>query len=691
MPTSYTSLLGLALPVTGELAGQWGTTVNDYITQYVDSSVAGTQTISGTQTAVTLSVTNGSSLVTAGSGSTGSAQFQIINCTGNPAGLLTITAPASSRQYIIINATSTSQSVKIVGSGPTTGVTILSGEKAHVAWNGSDFVKIATQSGNGDFVTVDTTNLEVTNIKAKDGTAAASIADSTGVISITSNPILSGGTANGVLYLNGSKVATSGSALTFDGTVMTNETGAGVYASRDNATLRAYAGSTNGTVVDINSAGTVGITKFSINNSEQMRLTSTGLGIGTSSPSVKLDVRAPAAGIYLSSTTGTNQAALQVNNSGGDFYFGIDNSAGNTFNTGTAYAGVLWRSGANPICFVNNGSEKMRLDSSGNLGLGVTPSAWSIRALQVGSGFAAWSTGNTNARILANTYYDGAYKYVGTGRATQYEQDGYHAWYTAASGTAGNTITFTTAMTLDVSGNLVLGTTAPASARLYIRGSGTTSATASFEASNSSGATRFYVQDDGTTRFFGSSGSETARITSGGDLLVGKTATNAAVVGIQLLPSGAAQFTRSGSTNATSTLDVYSTGASAYRFYVDMAGTIFATSTTISAISDQRFKENIVDLDVGLNAIMALKPRKFDWKAGKGKDKKNDRGFIAQEFEQVFPDLIDEWKDPAPEGEEPYKSVRQDLIPVLVKAIQEQQTIIQSLTARIAALESKGV
>ena len=132
---------------------------------------------------------------------------------------------------------------------------------------------------------------------------------------------------------------------------------------------------------------------------------------------------------------------------------------------------------------------------------------------------------------------------------------------------------------------------------------------------------------------------------------------------------------------------MYSSGATANRFLVDYAGTVFATNTTISAISDQRYKENIRDLDIGLNAIMALKPRKFDWKHGKGKDIKDDRGFIAQEFEQVFPDLIDEWKDPAPEGEEPYKSVRQDLIPVLVKTIQEQQALITSLTARVALLE----
>ena len=147
MPTSYSTLLGLALPVTGELSGTWGDEVNNYITQYLDSAVAGTQTISGSQTAVTLSKTTNASLSQAGSGATGSSQYMIINCTGNPAGLLTITAPAASKPYIVINGTSTSQSVKIVGVGPTTGVTLVSGEKAVVAWNGSDFVKVGSSVG----------------------------------------------------------------------------------------------------------------------------------------------------------------------------------------------------------------------------------------------------------------------------------------------------------------------------------------------------------------------------------------------------------------------------------------------------------------------------------------------------------------------------------------------------------------
>ena len=163
-------------------------------------------------------------------------------------------------------------------------------------------------------------------------------------------------------------------------------------------------------------------------------------------------------------------------------------------------------------------------------------------------------------------------------------------------------------------------------------------------------------------------------------------ATQNAAGGVTISPSATApnvHIRGSASTNSDTTLQVYSTGATAYRFYVGYGGTVYATSTTISSLSDARYKENVRDLDAGLDAVMALNPRKFDWKAGKGKDIKDDRGFIAQEFEQVFPDLIDEWKDPAPEGEEPYKSVRQDLIPVLVKAIQELKAELDAVKARL--------
>ena len=116
MTINYTTLLGLTEPVTGTQSGTWGSDINTGLTDYVEAAIAGAQVISGSQTAVTLSVTTGSSsapttLSQAGSGATGSSQYQIIRCTGNPAGLLTITAPASDKTYVVINATSTSQSV----------------------------------------------------------------------------------------------------------------------------------------------------------------------------------------------------------------------------------------------------------------------------------------------------------------------------------------------------------------------------------------------------------------------------------------------------------------------------------------------------------------------------------------------------------------------------------------------------
>jgi hypothetical protein len=216
MPTSYTSLLGLALPVTGELSGTWGDTVNDYITQYVDAAAAGTQTISGSQTAVTLTVTNGTSLTQVGSGSSGSAQYAVINCTGSPGGLLTITAPASSRQYLIINATSTSQSVKIVGAGPTTGVTLASAESAIVAWNGSDYVKVASSAADG----VATFSAGTTGFTPS--TATAGVVTLGGTLATTNGGTgLTTFSANQIFYASSTSAIGQSANLTFDGTTLT--------------------------------------------------------------------------------------------------------------------------------------------------------------------------------------------------------------------------------------------------------------------------------------------------------------------------------------------------------------------------------------------------------------------------------------------------------------------------------------
>jgi len=256
-------------------------------------------------------------------------------------------------------------------------------------------------------------------------------------------------------------------------------------------------------------------------------------------------------------------------------------------------------------------------------------------------------------------------------------------------------------MRVDSSGNVGIGTSSPGT-KLDVSGGVRVSANQEFSGSayiysyagGSAGQVRVGHYLDGTNNVLQmiTGQAERARIDSSGNLLVGKTTSSDTTVGFSVIGASGGQLgtvtsTLSGSTNANTTMQVYSTGASAYRFYVGMGGTVYATSTAITGISDRRLKENIRDLDDGLASVMALKPRKFDWKAGKGKNIADDRGFIAQEFEQVFPDMIEEWRDPAPEGEEPYKAVNANLIPTLVKAIQEQQALIESLTARIAALE----
>ena len=169
-----------------------------------------------------------------------------------------------------------------------------------------------------------------------------------------------------------------------------------------------------------------------------------------------------------------------------------------------------------------------------------------------------------------------------------------------------------------------------------------------------------------------------------GDVLIGKANDSVDVQGMQLSKNGSMVASL-----GTANLNTYHVRwTSAWRFYVNKTGQIYSTSTSISSISDERLKENIRDLDDGLSKIMQLQPRKFDWKEGKGSGISNDRGFVAQEFEQVFPDMIGEWLDESPEGEDPYKTVAADLIPVLTKAIQEQQAQIEALTARITELEN---
>jgi len=241
--TNFSPLLGLALPTTGDLSGTWGATVNDSITQLLDSAVAGTTTLSA-DADVTLSTTNGAA---------NQARNAIILWTAsNGATTRNITAPAQSKAYLVIN--SGTGSIVLRGAGPTTGVTVPASARALVAWNGSDFVKIVSNPvslttdvtgtlpiANGGTGTTSTTFANLTtNVTgtlpiANGGTGTTSTTFANLTTNVTGTlPVGNGGTgatsltANNVLLGNGTSAlqvvapGTTGNVLTSDGTTWTS-------------------------------------------------------------------------------------------------------------------------------------------------------------------------------------------------------------------------------------------------------------------------------------------------------------------------------------------------------------------------------------------------------------------------------------------------------------------------------------
>jgi hypothetical protein len=488
-------------------------------------------------------------------------------------------------------------------------------------------------------------------------TEAVSI--STGqVATLAQNPILTSGTANGVAYLNGSKAVTSGSALTFDGTNF--------------------------------------------------------------------------------ATTGTASATKMIPTGG------------------SATGNGMYLPASNTLAWSNNGSETMRLDSSGNLGLGVTPSGWQsgFRAMQL-SGLASWnvdgSTAGSGTYFGNNVYRDSAdsrWEYLVTGdNATQYLQaSGQHIWRTSASGTAGNAITFTQAMTLDASGNLGVGVTS-INASLHVQGAATTDGSISFNqqlasttAYSSSPASGTMVAlkynsggsyagmggwtvakenaTDGNfasyfaihTRANGGANTERARIDSSGNLLVGQTSGSYklsvtgsvylnALLGTGYNASSEATLGAFGASNdtAVNSSAVYNIE---WKMYGDASGQFwranyiarggsrtlgaYCTGTAWTNSSDIANKENITSTEYGLATVMASNPVDFQWKTMRDENGvgKKDIGFIAQEMELLVPEVVS--------GGEGDKGISYgNLVAIAFKAIQEQQTLITTLTERITALEAK--
>jgi hypothetical protein len=433
------------------------------------------------------------------------------------------------------------------------------------------------------------TNLTGTASININGTVGATTA-TTGAfttLSASSTVTLSGGTANGVAYLNASKVLTSGSGLVFDGTTLN------------------FGGTAQRITGDFSNA--------TITNKLSFQSSTTN---GGSYPQV------------LPNGTNTNSGFLAFNNADptNAGYLGLLSTSTDARVT----SGITGTGTYLPITFYTSGSEKVRIDTSGNVGIGTTAPAANIRL------------------------------------------------------------------------SLIEGTnTAPYQLRL---GHNNTGYSYDIGRSTSTGLLAFYGNQTSATGYiFGGVDGERMRIDSSGNVLVGTT----------FFPSSSSKMLVSGDLNATYTNGVIqgqsktagdvsypalylskfdnnsTTSQVLVRFaignYAAGQGQINANGVNAAAFgsfSDSRLKENITDLPSQLNNILALRPVEFDFIESEGGG--HQIGFIAQEVQEIYPDLVGERTDGMLTLSDMNKNDAR-----LIKAIQEQQTLIEALTARLTALEAK--
>jgi len=373
---------------------------------------------------------------------------------------------------IITKNSSTASAVPLAADLTSGELAINLSDKRLFAKNGSTVFEVgttpSTQAVTGN-ATVGGT-LGVTGATTLAATSATTL-------SASSTVTLSAGTANGVAYLNGSKVLTTGSALTWNGstffangTIQQGNGGAATIGKiwNDSGLYSVQADYTNVNGLKLDSPA---YTVFTLNNAEQMRLTSTGLGIGTSSPVAKLSVISASANSTAATIGGIeyggNKRGLTIKtyqSNGGD-------DCGVEFNAANGLANY------GSFKFSANTTTLATLDSAGNLGLGVTPSAWgqsgTLQAVQIKSTSIAGS--GTNAYWGSNWYGGGFDKYIsgGTVSASLLVQTGGQFIFQTAGAPASHfsddPITFTQAMTLDASGNLLVGTTSSTYAANGIR------------------------------------------------------------------------------------------------------------------------------------------------------------------------------------------------------------------------------
>jgi hypothetical protein len=277
---------------------------------------------------------------------------------------------------------------------------------------------------------------------------------------------------------------------------------------------------------------------------ERMRITSAGnVGIGSTAPQSKLSIQDSPVSI-LAASGGAGEYSLIA------AYTGNTSEKGR-MSFGVVLGGVTYFSwglstGAAPL-------EKMRLNSAGNLGLMTTPSAWgdSYKSIALNSGGGSLAGASRGIDVINNAFNNETnWVYVANAAAARYNvNSGVHSWFTAPSGTAGNAITFTQAMTLDASGNLGLGSTSPTGIGGYTAlkiNNATSGAILDLAQADTmrgrlvATSSGFALETSGSIPIlFAPAGTECMRIDSSGNVGIGAVPTSAAKANITSTSAGA--------------------------------------------------------------------------------------------------------------------------------------------------------